>query len=81
MGEFELGRRFPKEAHLDAVGDAAGMRSDPRLVWVEDDPDLAGPVTGLGAGRVAIVKASSMARDERAAVADPLADRLKVTGP
>ena len=41
MEEFELGRRMPQEAHLDAFGDAAGVRPDPRLVWVEDDPDLA----------------------------------------
>ena len=51
----ELGRRMPQEAHLDAFGDAAGMRPDPGFVRVEDDPDLAGPIAGFSAGRAAFV--------------------------
>jgi hypothetical protein len=46
---------MPQEAHLDAFGDAAGMRPDPGLVRVEDDPDLAGPIAGFSAGRAAFV--------------------------
>ena len=53
--EFELGRRMPQEAHLDAVGDAAGVRPDPRLVRVEDDADLTGPIAGFGGGRAAVI--------------------------
>lgn len=51
----ELGRRMPQEAHLDSVGDAAGMRPDPRLVRVEDDADLTGPIAGFGGGRAAVI--------------------------
>ena len=72
---------MPSEAHLDAVRDAAGVRPDPRLVPVEDDPDLARPVTGLGAGRLAVVKVPPVAGNERAAVADPVANRLEVPRP
>jgi hypothetical protein len=76
IGELEFGRRMPLEAHLDAVGDTAGVRPDPGLVRVEDDPDLTRPVAGLGAGRLAIVKPPSVAGNERAVVADPVANRL-----
>jgi len=55
MEELELGRRMPEEAHLDAVGDATGVRPDPRLMRAEDDPDLARSVAGLVAGCLAIV--------------------------
>ena len=81
MREFEFCRRMPQEAHLDAVRDAAGVRPNPRLVLVEDDPDLARPVTGLGAGGLAIVKVPSVAGNERAAVVDPVANRLEVPRP
>jgi len=67
---------MPPKAHLDAIGDAAGVRPDPRLVRVEPDPDLARPGTGLVAGRSTIVKAPSVAGNDRAAVVDPLANRL-----
>ena len=51
---------MPPEAHLDVVGDAAGVWPDPSLVWAKDDPDLARPSTGLVAGRLAVVKAPSV---------------------
>jgi hypothetical protein len=43
---------------------------------VEDDPDLARPVTGVGAGLLAIVEAPLVSGNERAAVVDPVADWL-----
>jgi hypothetical protein len=61
-GKSALGRRMPQEVHLVAVGDAAGVRLNPSLVRAENDPDLACPVTGVVAGRSAIVKART---DER----------------
>ena len=72
---------MPYEAHLDAVRDATGVRPDPRLVRVEDDPDLARPVVGLVAGLLAVLKAPSVACDERSAVVDPVANGLEVAGP
>jgi hypothetical protein len=42
---FQLGRRVPCETHLDAVGDAAGVRAHPRFVWVKDDPNLSRAVS------------------------------------
>ena len=55
MREFELARRMPPEAHLDAVGDATAVRPDPRFMRVEGDPDVPCPVTRLGAGRLVVV--------------------------
>ena len=72
---------MPPETHLDAVRDAAGVWPDPRLVRAEDDPDLARAVTGLGAGRLAVVQVPPVAGDERAAVADPVPNRFKVARP
>lgn len=62
-------------------GDAACVRPDPCLVRAEINSDLARSVTGFLAGRLAIVKLSSVAGDERAAVLDPVANRLKVARP
>ena len=55
---------MPQEPHLDAVGDAAGMWSDPCLVRLEDDSDLARSVLGFLAGRLAIVEVPSVAGNE-----------------
>ena len=76
MKGFEFGRYVPQKAHLDAVRDATTVRPDPRLVWVEGDPDLTCPVSGLVAGHLAIVKTPSVASHERAAVTDPVANWL-----
>jgi hypothetical protein len=80
-GKFELGRCVPKEAHFDAVGDAAGVRPDPGLVRMQDDTGLTRPVTGLVAGGLAIMKAPPVTWNERTAVADPVANRRKVARP
>jgi hypothetical protein len=61
--------------------DAAGVRPDPGLVRTQDDTDLTRPVTGLVAGAPAITKAPSVTWNERAAVADPVANRRKVARP
>jgi hypothetical protein len=58
---------MPQEAHLGAGGQAAAarVRLHPRLVWAEDDPDPARPVTGLVAGCLTIGKAPPVATDKR----------------
>jgi hypothetical protein len=55
---------MPPEAHLDAVGNAAGVPPNPRLVRVKDDPDSASLVAGLVAGRLVIGKAAPVAGHE-----------------
>ena len=72
---------MPYEAHLEVVWDAAGMGSDPCLVRVEDDPNLASPVVGLLAGLLAVLKVPSVACDEGSAVLTPLAHGLKGARP
>ena len=61
MREFELCRRMPQEAHLDAVRNTAGVGPNPRLVLVESDSDLARVLSGLGGGGFAFVKVPSVA--------------------
>jgi hypothetical protein len=63
-GRAEFGRRMPSEAHLDAVWDTPGMRPDPSLVRVEDDPDLTCSCVRSITGRLAIVKAAPVAGNE-----------------
>ena len=55
MDELKFLRRMPMEAHLEVVGDPAGMRADPGFVCLECDPDLAGALACLIAGSLAIV--------------------------
>ena len=45
---LKFGRRMPSEAHLDTVWDTAGVRSDPCLMRVKGDLDLAGSAAGIG---------------------------------
>lgn len=73
---MELRGRLPNEAHLKAVGDAAGVRPDPGFMRSEDDPDAARVFVGFGARRSAISKAPAMAGYKRAAVPEPRADWL-----
>jgi len=55
---------MPPEAHLDAGWDTAGVRPNPRLVRMEDDPDLTCSVAGLVAGRLAIIEVPPVAGNE-----------------
>ena len=72
---------MPPEAYFDAFGDAADVCPHPCLVPLEDDPDLASPVTGLIASRPAIGKVPSEAGHVRASGADPAANRFEVIRP
>ena len=78
---LQFGRYMPPETYFDSVGDAADVLLDPSLVWAEDDPLLERLVGGLVAGRVAIGKVPRVAGNDRAAVADPAANRLEVAWP
>jgi hypothetical protein len=66
LAEFgpQLGWRPPPKAHLDAVGNASGVRPNPRLVRVKDDPDSASLFASLVAGRLIIGKAAPVAGHE-----------------
>jgi len=55
---------MPPEAHLDAGWDTAGVRPNPRLVRMEDDPDLTCSVAGLVTGRLAIIEVPPVAGNE-----------------
>jgi hypothetical protein len=72
---------MPQKAHNRTIGDSAGIRPNPRLVRTEGDTNLTCPVVRLVTGRLAIIKPSPVACNERAAVAHPLADRLKMVWP
>jgi hypothetical protein len=77
----EFAWHTPPETHLDAVGDATGMRSNPGLVRLETDSNLACPVTRFDTGCSAFVKASAVTGHERAAVLDPVTNWFEVLGP
>jgi hypothetical protein len=63
-GAFELGRRMPQEAHLESVGQAAGVWLNPRLVRVQPDPNPARSVTGLVASCPTVGQAPPVAGDK-----------------
>ena len=70
---------MPPKPYLDVLGNAAGMRPDPGLMRLEDDPDLEGKRALFVAG-IPTVKSSPVACDERT-VDDPAADRFKMARP
>jgi hypothetical protein len=55
---------MPAKAHLDIGWDAARVWPDPRLVWAESDPDLAGAGASFVAGRLIVVQSASMSSYE-----------------
>ena len=55
---------MPQEAHLDSVGQAAGVWLNPRLVRVQPDPDPARSVAGFVAGCPAVGQMPPVAGDK-----------------
>lgn len=73
--EVEFVESVPSEAHFYAFWDAAGVRSHPRLILPEGDPNLARRLMRRFACGPAYGKTTAVASDQRATVTRPRAHR------